>query len=65
MDLTRRELEIARMAAGGVPPRSIAIQLSLSLRTIESALLVIYTKLGITTIQELDVALRSLRETAP
>lgn len=53
------------MAADGVPPRSIAIRLSLSLRTIESALLVIYAKLGIATIQELDAALRSRRETAP
>lgn len=65
MELTRRELEIAKMAADGVPPRSIAIRLSLSLRTIESALLVIYAKLGIATIQELDAALRSRREIAP
>lgn len=52
------------MAAGGRPPRSIAIHLSLSLRTIESALLVVCTKLGISTIQELDTALRGLNETA-
>lgn len=58
MELTRRELEIARMAAGGYPPRSIAAQMSLSLRTIESALLVIYTKLGVSTLEELDAALR-------
>lgn len=62
MELTRRELEIARMAAGGYPPRSIAAHLSLSLRTIESALLVIYTKLDVRTLEDLDAALRS-RET--
>lgn len=64
MDLTRRELEIARMAAGGDPPRSIAAKLSLSLRTIESALLVIYVKLEIDSLDQLDTALRtrSLRQ---
>lgn len=59
MELTRRELEIARMAAGGHPPRSIAAHMSLSQRTIESALLVIYTKLGISAVHELDAALRA------
>lgn len=53
------------MAAGGIPPRSIAVHFSLSLRTIESALLVIYAKLGITTVQELDDALRRSRRIAP
>jgi len=62
MELTRREMEIARMAAGGVPPRSIAARMSLSLRTIESALLVICTKLGIGTLDELDEALRSRQQ---
>jgi DNA-binding NarL/FixJ family response regulator len=47
------------MAAGGNPPRSIAAQMSLSVRTIESALLVIYTKLEITAVDELDAALRA------
>lgn len=64
MDLSRRELEIARMAAGGLPPRSIAAHMSLSLRTIESALLVIYAKLDIDTQDELDAALRA-RHSAP
>lgn len=49
------------MAAGGDPPRSIAAKLSLSLRTIESALIVIYTKLGVHTVEELDTVLRSRR----
>lgn len=61
MELSRRELEIARMAAGGYPSRSIAAQMSLSLRTIESALLVIYAKLEIDTPAELDAALRAHR----
>jgi DNA-binding NarL/FixJ family response regulator len=59
MELTRREIEIARMAAGGHPTRSIAAQMSLSLRTIESALLVIYTKLEIAGPAELDAALHA------
>ncbi|HET6896669.1 MAG TPA: helix-turn-helix transcriptional regulator [Candidatus Baltobacteraceae bacterium] len=62
MELTRREMEIARMAAGGAPPRSIAARMSLSLRTIESALLVICTKLGIATLDELEQALRSRQQ---
>jgi DNA-binding NarL/FixJ family response regulator len=62
MELTRRELEIARMAAGGYPPRSIAEQMCLSVRTIESALLVIYTKLRITAPADLDAALRAHRD---
>lgn len=49
------------MAAGGYPPRSIAAHMSLSLRTIESALLVIYSKLEISTLEELDFALRPQR----
>jgi DNA-binding CsgD family transcriptional regulator len=61
MELTRRELEIARMAAGGHPPRSIAVHMNLSLRTIQSALLVIFTKLEIGTVEELDAALRARR----
>ncbi len=65
MQLTRREMEIARMAAGGYPPRSIAAQMNLSVRTIESALLVIYTKLGIGTLGELDAALRAQQQLGP
>jgi DNA-binding NarL/FixJ family response regulator len=50
------------MAAGGYPPRSIAAQMCLSVRTIESALLVIYTKLRITAPADLDAALRAHRD---
>lgn len=61
MELTRREMEIARMAAGGHPPRSIAAHMNLSLRTIESALVVIYAKLGISASHELETALHARR----
>lgn len=61
MLLTRRELEIARMAAGGDPPRSIAEKTSLSVRTIENTLLVICTKLNISSVEEVGAALRERR----
>ena len=55
--LTRREKEIADLAALGIPSREIAERLFLSVRTVESHLQRIYTKLGITKREHLADAL--------
>jgi DNA-binding CsgD family transcriptional regulator/tetratricopeptide (TPR) repeat protein len=55
--LTRREREIARLAARGDSSASIAEQLYLSTRTVESHLYKVFTKLGVTRRSELSVAL--------
>lgn len=51
--LTRRELEIATLAAAGTPSRAIASQLYLSVRTVENHLQRVYTKLGVSSRSEL------------
>jgi ATP/maltotriose-dependent transcriptional regulator MalT len=45
--LTTRELQIARLAASGVPNREIAARLHLSLHTVQNKLHLTYEKLGI------------------
>ncbi|TDD69125.1 LuxR family transcriptional regulator [Jiangella aurantiaca] len=55
--LTRREQEIAPLAAAGISSRDIARRLSISTRTVESHLARIYAKLGITSRAELPAAL--------
>lgn len=55
--LTERELEIARMAAHGVPSREIAETLHLSVRTVQNHLQRVYTKLGVGSRGELSRAL--------
>jgi DNA-binding CsgD family transcriptional regulator/tetratricopeptide (TPR) repeat protein len=55
--LTRREREIARLAARGDSSAVIAEQLFLSTRTVESHLYKVFTKLGVTKRSELNVAL--------
>jgi DNA-binding NarL/FixJ family response regulator len=47
--LTRREREIATLAAGGVASRDIAARLYLSVRTVNNHLQSVYTKLGVTS----------------
>lgn len=47
--LTKREREIASLAAGGVPSRDIAGQLFLSVRTVENHLQRVYAKLGVSS----------------
>ena len=44
--LTPRELEIARLAAGGLSNKAIAARLFLSRRTVENNLHACYQKLG-------------------
>ncbi|HZB49884.1 MAG TPA: helix-turn-helix transcriptional regulator, partial [Mycobacteriales bacterium] len=51
--LTRREQEIARMAAQGLTDREIAEALVVSVRTVESHLAAAYRKLGIRSRREL------------
>ncbi|MFP5327163.1 MAG: LuxR C-terminal-related transcriptional regulator [Acidimicrobiia bacterium] len=51
--LTKREREIASLAAGGMPSRDIAAQLFLSVRTVENHLQRVYAKLGVSSRSEL------------
>ena len=55
--LTRRELEVATLAARGLGDREIADVLVVSVRTVESHLASAYRKLGITTRRDLAGAL--------
>ena len=59
--LTRREREIALLAAGGLRSRDIADQLNLSSRTVENHLHNVFTKLGISDRADLAAALGRLR----
>ncbi|MHB1490880.1 MAG: helix-turn-helix transcriptional regulator [Cellulomonas sp.] len=56
--LTAREREIAGLAAGGLSSRAIAERLTLSVRTVDSHLSRVFTKLGVRSRQEL----RSIRD---
>ncbi len=56
--LTAREREIAGLAAGGLSSRAIADRLTLSVRTVDSHLSRVFTKLGVRSRQEL----RSIRD---
>ena len=55
--LTSREREIARLAATGIPNRTIARRLVLSVRTVETHLAHAYDKLGINSRAALETAL--------
>jgi len=55
--LTRREREVAGLAARGFTDRAIADQLVVSIRTVETHLHNAYTKLGVTGRVELATAL--------
>jgi DNA-binding CsgD family transcriptional regulator len=46
-ELTRRELEIARLAAGGMSSKAIAARLVVSVRTVDNVLHSVYAKLGV------------------
>jgi DNA-binding NarL/FixJ family response regulator len=56
--LTNRELEIATMAAAGMPSREIAAKLVLSARTVDNHLQSVYAKLGVTSREDLGKFLR-------
>jgi DNA-binding CsgD family transcriptional regulator len=57
--LTRREREIAGLAAAGASSREIAARLVLSIRTVDNHLQSAYSKLGVTSRDELARILRS------
>jgi DNA-binding CsgD family transcriptional regulator len=57
--LTQRERETATLAAGGASSNEIAVQLSLSVRTVESHLYSVFAKLGITDRGQLADAMSS------
>ena len=62
--LTRREREVALLAAAGASSREIAEQLYLSTRTVETHLARAYRKLGITGREQLEEALSPAGRTA-
>lgn len=47
VDLTRREMEIASLAASGLTSKAIASQLVVSVRTVDNVLRMVYAKLGV------------------
>ena len=57
--LTRREREVASMAAAGASSREIAAKLVLSVRTVDNHLQNAYSKLGVTSRDELARVLRA------
>ncbi|HEY2308428.1 MAG TPA: LuxR family transcriptional regulator [Streptosporangiaceae bacterium] len=57
--LTRREREVAGLAAAGASSREIAAKLVLSVRTVDNHLQNAYSKLGVTSREELARVLRS------
>ena len=59
--LTRREREVAELAAAGVGSSDIADRLFLSVRTVENHLQHVYTKLGVTGRDQLEPALGTQR----
>lgn len=63
--LTRREREVAMLAAGGLSNAEIAARLTLSTRTVEGHLLQVYGKLGLHTRAELAQALGVRRLSRP
>jgi DNA-binding NarL/FixJ family response regulator len=56
--LTRREHEVAALAAGGLSNRAIADRLSLSVRTVEHHLQHTYDKLGVSDRGQLEDIVR-------
>ena len=61
--LTPQELSVARLVASGLSNREVASELVLSVRTVESHLTRIYSKLGVSSRAQL--AARFTRSEAP
>ncbi len=60
--LTRREDEIARLAASGLTNRTIAKRLVISIRTVDNTLRQVYVKLGVRGRSELAPVFDSARQ---
>jgi DNA-binding CsgD family transcriptional regulator len=58
VSLTRREQEIASLAAGGLTSRAIATRLTLSVRTVDSHLARVFAKTGVHSREGLSAVLR-------
>ena len=56
--LTRREREVAGLAAAGASSKEVAARLHISARTVENHLQSIYAKLGVTSREKLAEAIR-------
>jgi DNA-binding CsgD family transcriptional regulator/tetratricopeptide (TPR) repeat protein len=63
--LTDRELAVARLASEGHSSRAIARQLAVSVRTVDSHLTRVYSKLGVAGRQDLTLAISSGSSPAP
>ena len=61
-DLSAREREVAELAATGLPSRVIAERLFVSVRTVDNHLYRVYTKLGVSSREELAVVLGLRRQ---
>ncbi len=59
MPLSRREAEIAQLAAMGLASHENAARLDLSVRTVSNHLQNVYTKLGVASRAELAAALET------
>lgn len=62
--LTRREREVAQLAAAGLPRKELAERLYVGIRTVDSHLVRIYAKLGVRSRAELAVALADTADDA-
>ena len=62
--LTRREREVALMAASGLSSRTIAAKLQLSVRTVSNHLAHVYAKFGVASRAELATLLTTATATA-
>jgi predicted ATPase/DNA-binding CsgD family transcriptional regulator len=63
--LSARQLEVAKLIAGGVSTREIAERLALSTRTVETHIATIFEKLGVHTRAQLTAALSAADASAP
>lgn len=59
--LTPRELELARLVAGGYSNKEISTSLRIAPQTVKNHLHAVYTKLGITNRVELTLSLPRVR----
>ncbi|HWM75072.1 MAG TPA: LuxR C-terminal-related transcriptional regulator, partial [Nocardioides sp.] len=63
--LTSTELEVARLASEGLPNKTIARQLNVSISTVETHLTRVYAKLGVSSRARLGALLQKVSEAPP